>query len=102
MHWESGAFPGKWHEVNNDNEVSASTEILISRILAAMGVLSSCKGHISSLRSAFAENNQFKVKEICGAFLDRLTWSAVRLYKLNYCSDLIHVTIFFYNFNNKN
>jgi len=48
MSWESGAFPGGAHNVNNDNELAATTEIIFARIACAIGFLMSSRGHITA------------------------------------------------------
>ena len=90
IQWESGAYPGSWHTVNDDNEVSATTEILFSRITCAMGLLKSTRGHICALRSAVNTNNSNRSKEIIGQFMERLLFSCVRMYKLNHASNCIY------------
>jgi len=81
MQWESGAYPGSWHQVPNDNEISSSTEILFSRILCATGMMSSTRGHISALRNSISQNNSHQAKECIGGFQERILFAAVRLYK---------------------
>jgi len=90
IQWESGAFPGSWHSVNDDNEVSATTEILFSRITCAMGLLRSTRGHISALRASISTNNPARANELIGQFMERLLFSCVRIYKLNYSSGFIY------------
>ena len=90
MQWESGAYPGSWHTVGDDNEVSATTEILFSRMTCALGLLKSTRGHIVALRSAVNTNNNNRAKEVIGQFMERLLFSCVRMYKLNYSSNSIY------------
>jgi len=90
IQWESGAFPGSWHTINDDNEVSATTEILFSRITCALGLLKSCRGHITALRSAVSTNNRNRSKEVITQFMERLLFACVRMYKLNFSSNFIY------------
>lgn len=90
MSWLSGAFPGGWHNITNENEVASTTEILMSRILYATGLTKSCCGHVSSVRNLVSQGNAAQAKDLIGQFTDRLLSSAVRLYKLNYCASLIY------------
>lgn len=90
MQWESGAFPGSWHTINDDNEVSATTEILFSRLNCALGLLRSTRGHICALRQAINQSNANRAKEIIGQFMERLVFSCVRMYKLNFSSNFIY------------
>lgn len=90
MQWESGAFPGSWHTINDDNEVSATTEILFSRLCCALGLLRSTRGHICALRQAISQNNTNRAKEVIGLFMERLVFACVRMYKLNFSSNFIY------------
>jgi len=90
IQWESGAYPGSWHTVNDDNEVSATTEILFSRITCALGLLKSTRGHITALRSAVNTNNSNRAKEVITLFMERLLFACVRMYKLNFSSNFIY------------
>ena len=90
IQWESGAFPGSWHTVGDDNEVSATTEILFSRLTCASGLMRSCRGHICALRQAINTSNNNRAKEVIGQFMERLLFACVRMYKLNYSSNYIY------------
>lgn len=90
IQWESGAYPGSWHTVGDDNEVSATTEILFSRLTCALGLLKSTQGHITALRQAINTNNSNRAKEVIGQFMERLLFACVRMYKLNYSSNSIY------------
>lgn len=90
MSWESGASPGSPFRINNDNERAATTELIFSRLMSSVGMLSTCRGYIMALRAASAQNNEFQVKELVKPLFDRLLFSSVRLYKLNYSGGLIY------------
>lgn len=90
IQWESGAYPGSWHTVGDDNEVSATTEILFSRLTCALGLLKSCRGHVVALRSAVSTSNNNRAKEVIGQFMERLLFACVRMYKLNHAANFIY------------
>jgi hypothetical protein len=90
MQWESAAFPGDMHSVNNDNEVAATTELILSRMLAAWGASFSQRGHIHALRNAISNSDKTQAMTITTTLKDRTMWSAVRLFKLNYSANLLY------------
>ena len=90
MQWESGAFPGEMYSIQDDNEAAATTELILSRVLSAMGTMSSASGHIAAFRQAVSQHNNFQAKEYLKPILERVMFSCVRLYKLNHSVNLIY------------
>jgi len=89
MEWYSTGAPGELCSVNDDNEVAATREMILSRMLGAWGSSYSLRGHIQALRNAISNNDKVQAFAITATCKERTMWSAVRLFKMNYSATLI-------------
>lgn len=90
MEWESAAYPGQISCINDDNEVAATTEIILSRMLAAWGASYSLRGHIHALRTAISNKDKIQALAVTETCKQRTGWSAVRLFKMNYAANILY------------
>lgn len=80
--WTSVLSPSKEIIINDDNEVAASIEMIISRYSYALMVLKSCSGHIYQFREAARNKAKDQAVVLSKDILERLRNATIRVYKL--------------------